>query len=465
MLTPKEAADVALLVAIAGAHAACRGIPHRYAWNIAAPDEARAVHAQRTLSGLGLWSDGPNVAGGVARLTAGRVTPDGLAERMLSMGLLAAEVYILAREADALGVVLAHEPKNHVSYRLVALGPRLASLRESLGAAIARFDEALDDTVSPAVREATLALAAAASTDLPVWNAPAAKQLGRPGESWPARLCEGMRRTCVALGFPAERTPSPESDAEVACVQAILARPDDDALRHEWIALASARGEVRAELARAQMRTRDERRRRPLDHLVFDSELVGSLVDRHPEWQSEPRRLGATAVWLHRGFVEEIEIDAADFLARGRELFDVAPILHVRLRGGAARLLEPLLASGMLDRMLAIDLASQDLDDTHAGMLAARGLTKLRALTLDGNQLSEAGARALYASESLRQLGFLSLRGNPCGPLAETGLTYAEYPTEIVERTGLGTRLEAELGYRRYLYQLSAPSFDVLTVD
>ncbi len=38
------------------------------------------------------------------------------------------------------------------------------------------------------------------------------------------------------------------------------------------------------------------------------------------------------------------------------------------------------------------------------------------------------------------------------------------YPTEIVELTELGRRLETELGTRRYAYALTAPSFDILTV-
>ena len=59
---------------------------------------------------------------------------------------------------------------------------------------------------------------------------------------------------------------------------------------------------------------------------------------------------------------------------------------------------------------------------------------------------------------------WLSLGGNPCGPLAESGFTYAECPTPIVELTALGARLSAELGARAYLYALNAPSVDVLTM-
>jgi len=460
---PQEVARISLNVAAAGAYDACSRIEHRIAWNIVEPDRAVADHARSELASMGLWSDSPDLPGAVARLTSDRVKPDGLAERTLSMGALAAAVYIFAREADALGVILAHETKPHLAKRLVDVEPRLLSARESLTAAVDRFVQALDTSVSPAVREAATVLANANSAEPPRWNGPDAKQVWRSGKLWPAALYESLRKTCVALEFPPERSPATESDAERALVQAILAQPDDDALRHQWIALASARGEVRAELARAQLRTRDERRRRR-DALVFDSELVRSLVARHPEWQTDVKRLGATAAWFYRGFVEEIEIDADVLLARASELLGVAPILHLRLRGGAACCLEALLASGILDRMLAIDLAHQRLDDAHAEMLASRGLTNLRSLTLDGNLISEAGALSLYASESLRQLVYLSLNGNPCGPLAESGWSYAEYPTRIVELTPLGAKLHAQLGSRSFLYPLSPPSFDVLTV-
>lgn len=463
MLTPKDAAGIALAVAIAGAHAANGRISHRIAYNMGESLRTRAERARSDLTALGLWSDARDLPAAVARSSNGRVKPNGLADRMLEMGLLAAAVYIRACEADTLGLILAHEGVPHLAKQLSALEPRLESARESLGFAIARFMEAIDDSVSPAVRDAAIELARKSAANVPAWNGPDAKHLGRPGEAWTAGVFEGMRRVYVALGFPPERTPAPASDAEVAGVQAILAQPDDDALRQEWIALASARGEVRAELARAQMQTRAKRREHP-DWMTFDDELVGSLITRHPEWQRDAKRLGATAAGLHRGFVEDIEIDAEVFLASGRELFAIAPILHVRLRGGAAPFLEPLIGSGLLERMLAIDLSHQDLDDTHAGLLASRGPSNLRALSLAGNRITDAGARALYASDRLRQLRFLSLAENPCGPLAETGFTHQECPTEVVELTELGRRLETELGTRRYAYELTVPSFDILTV-
>jgi hypothetical protein len=57
---------------------------------------------------------------------------------------------------------------------------------------------------------------------------------------------------------------------------------------------------------------------------------------------------------------------------------------------------------------------------------------------------------------------YLPLAGNPCGPLCEHGWTAAEYPTETVYLTPTGEKLEAELGYRRYLWRLDAPLLDVL---
>lgn len=280
LFPPQEAAGVALRVAFAGAHAAWQRIQHRIAWNMAERDAGRAERSRGELADLGLWSGEPDLPSAVARLTAGRLKPGGLAERMLSMGLVAAEVYILACEADALGLILVHEARPLLANRLMQLEPRLLSARESLAGAIDRFLQGFDASVFPAVHDAAVVLAEASSATVPVWNAPEAKHLRRPGESWTARVIEGLRRINVALGFPAERTPSPESEAEVACLQAMLARPDDDAVRHEWVAIAAARGDARAELGRAQLKTREERRQNYLNpgHLIGDSELVQSLL-------------------------------------------------------------------------------------------------------------------------------------------------------------------------------------------
>jgi hypothetical protein len=476
-MTPEDAASIALYVANAGASSALDRLGHRIAWSIAHDNSSRAEHGKRSLLALGLWSDSADLVAAVARLAGERINPDSLTERTLSMGLLAAEVYILACQADALSVIIAYEkdPKARpiladakeptFAERLADVALRLTSARETLAAAIGRFEAALDDTVvSPGVRDAVRVLANGNAAEPPRWDAPEAAQTWRPGKRWPANVYEGLRQTCVALGFPVERPAGPETVEERAIVEQILAQPDDDALRREWMVLAAARGETRAELARVQIETRAERRRHPTWRHIHDHPLVRSLVTRHPEWQDDVKRLGARAPSFGRGFVETIEVDADVLLRQAEALFRAAPILHVILRGNAASHLEALLSAGILDRMIAIDLASQQLDDAHATLLASRGLSSLRMLVLDGNCITEAGARTLYASESLRKLGYLSLAKNPCGSLLAVVQSEDEYPVDVVQLTPLGATLRAELGWHPVLSSLEAPFYDLLTL-
>jgi hypothetical protein len=476
-MTPEDAANIALCVANAGACGALSRLGHRIAWNIASDDSSRAENGKRSLLALGLWSESSDLVAAVARAASKRVKPGSLTERTLSTCLAGADVYILAYQTDALGYIIAYEkdPQGRPSFgdakettyaeRLSDIVVHLESARETLTNAIARLEGALSEEVaSPAVRDAVGVLAKSNAADPPRWDAPEAAQIWRPGKGWTRAVYEGLRQVCVTLGFPVERPAGPISAAEREIEQRILSHPDDDALRREWMVLAAARGETRAELARVQIETRAERRRHPTWRHIHDHPLVRSVVTRHPEWQDEVKRLGARTASFGRGFVETIEIDADVLLRQAEALFRAAPILHVLLRGNAASHLEALLSAGILDRMIAIDLASQNLDDAHTTLLAARGLSALRTLVLDGNRITDAGARALYASESLHHLAYLSLARNPCGPLAAIGQSQDEYPVDIVGLTPLGAKLADELGSRTVLYTLEPPFYDVLTL-
>ena len=59
-------------------------------------------------------------------------------------------------------------------------------------------------------------------------------------------------------------------------------------------------------------------------------------IDSHPEWSAPLVALGASDLRFTRGFPSEITIDLDSLVANADQLFALAPITALRVRGGLA---------------------------------------------------------------------------------------------------------------------------------
>ncbi|MCA9071473.1 MAG: hypothetical protein KDA84_21245, partial [Planctomycetaceae bacterium] len=113
---------------------------------------------------------------------------------------------------------------------------------------------------------------------------------------------------------------------------------------------------------------------------------------------------------FHRGFVEGITIRAADFLDHAAELFQAAPICHVRLLDPETQL-SAIAASPWLDRISSLDLRHTVADwGTMADLIYSPSVIQLKELNLRGTGMCNTqGMRMLADSEFLRNLRTLDL--------------------------------------------------------
>jgi uncharacterized protein (TIGR02996 family) len=255
-----------------------------------------------------------------------------------------------------------------------------------------------------------------------------------------------------------------QTEAE-AFLQRIRAFPDEDAPRlvfADWLDENgdSTRAEfIRVQLALAQLELESaaagDRPPRPeREKLKADlSDRERSLLDAHEETWTAPFRRYATRPRFRRGFVEEANVDAHNFVRHAGELFDAGPMRHIRLLdiGGTLPdvLQNPLLSrlsaltihashageplaravarSEYLTGLRRLDLSRNRFEqDAAAHLAASAALSGLEELDLRENELGEAGARALAASRHLRALRVLELRGNRLGPAGAEALACSE---------------------------------------
>lgn len=286
-----------------------------------------------------------------------------------------------------------------------------------------------------------------------------------------------------------------QTDAE-PFLQRIRAYPDDDVPRlifADWLddqarwlpptqrEAAIARAEfVRIQIALAQLTDDDPT---PATALDLPDRLRLQIAERNlldaygAEWRAPFHGL-ATGPEFHRGFVEEVKIEARQYLRHAHELFAAGPIRHIHLLDIGSHL-QAVFQSSYLGRLRALtvwaqhagerlaravarcphlsdlrvlnlgrnrlgddaadqlaaapglagleelDLSENDVGETGARVLAASHLTNLRRLELRHNQVGPGGAEALGGSERLASLARLGLAGNDVGVARLLSLTRA----------------------------------------
>ncbi len=274
-------------------------------------------------------------------------------------------------------------------------------------------------------------------------------------------------------------------DVGEALYQAILADPEDDAPRLIYADWLEENGDPdRAEFIRVQMELArlPDKDARGNSLRVREKELWAGHRDAWLMDLPEPLRQKKTfvkALKFHRGFLEELHLQAYTWALHAARLFARFPIYRVRLSGavtpdhvgrlvvipqltrirelslewcqfeqprktlqilfntpffsGVTRLslrasidsqeLGLLLASPLLAHLRVLDLSFAGVGRTGVEALAGSpGVARLRALSLAGTSIGDAGAKALAASPHLGALEWLDLRDVNLGGRARAAL-------------------------------------------
>lgn len=327
------------------------------------------------------------------------------------------------------------------------------SAQESLIATLDRFALAVraDEVDAPAVNTATSALRDLVFAHPLFIDRNDTKRSTTRAAQWLEQLDKRLRELFLALSFPATRpVVAPASSAEEALLAEIVAHPEDLSRRARWAAFATERGDHRGRFVVEQLAQRAQRR----GESYTESPVVEHLLLTHPEWRAELTALGAADCVHSAGFIEGITIDASTFLANGRAIFAAAPLRFARIVA-AAPVFDDLMASGLLERLLWIDLRGQTLRDEHVEKLV--GLGQLRGLSLEGNAITDEGAAMVW--KALQGLRYCRLDGNPCAPVIEVGMTpeYASRAEYLL--TARGAELTKAFGARMWPYR------DAMTLD
>jgi uncharacterized protein (TIGR02996 family) len=223
--------------------------------------------------------------------------------------------------------------------------------------------------------------------------------------------------------------------ADDELLEACRLAPDDDAPRLVWAdAVGGERGElvvIQCDLARGDL---------PLAEAAVRRRRERELLARHgAEWAGFagfPRDVLRTE--LRRGFVEAIQLDARTFAEHGDEIFRRAPLLRsltatgfgsaspgrLAISDAPADALRALVEAPAFRRLRGLELFdygtrtdARDYDPGHndeaARLLVELGaLAHLRALSLFGGGLTDAGVQDLIASGELPHLETLWLSGS-----------------------------------------------------
>jgi hypothetical protein len=323
----------------------------------------------------------------------------------------------------------------------------------------------------PAVHEAADALRETVRGAPPSSSSSSSSSPSSLSGTEPSRLEAHWQRLALAISYPLEPAPAdlaPPSPEELALVSNVALFPAVLDFRDRFADLAQRRGDPRGVLVRDQVRLRRQRLARGDDQAGLESDLIKQLIKRHPEWIEEALRLGATSARISGGFVEEITISAARFIANYDEIFRAFPIRSVIIDPKATDdgPIAPLLRSPALYRLSSLTLARLKLTAQDAFEIATCAyLHRLVVLDLSWNRIKNEGVTALAESLALLRLAHVNLDGNPCGPLYTSELTLQEMPTQEWVRTDLCIGLEQRFPNCAWLRPWSSPSLDVLVEE
>ena len=196
---------------------------------------------------------------------------------------------------------------------------------------------------------------------------------------------------------------------------AVLAVPLSNRPRLAYADWVAPMDPTRAELIRLQIELHAQEPLTPaLRHKLEDAQFHElELLDAHQERWSRGIDRYARNVVFGRGFIEEVELDAADLMTWGRDRLADEPLAALLLRALEAVDLAELLAHPLLVRLLALDLRDTKLGAAEARQLAAATtLKRLRSLDLRGNpDLNPSDIEIIRRSPHLANLMWMGVDG------------------------------------------------------
>jgi uncharacterized protein (TIGR02996 family) len=213
---------------------------------------------------------------------------------------------------------------------------------------------------------------------------------------------------------------------EEALLQAILAAPDDDAVRLVYADWLEENGRPqRAELIRLQCELARLPAESPRRQGLQEREQA--LLKAHAQEWVGPLKLKPEEVTFERGFVERVDTDAKLFFESAGALFKSTPLRALKLMAWEEGV-EQLAAMPELARLRELDLNENGLGDAAAELLAASPhVAGLERLDLGGNRIEEDGAIALANSPHLANLTELRLDCNTIGVAGGWALARSPY--------------------------------------
>ena len=191
-----------------------------------------------------------------------------------------------------------------------------------------------------------------------------------------------------------------------------------------------------------------------VEHVGTDLAAPPARHEQYTKWTKPLADLGARDIKPLDGTPTEITIDAEPFLAHAEQLFAIAPIDCVRVRGAAGAHIAKLAALPELAKLTTLDLGRQGLDDAGLGHLVrSRYLGKLEHLMLHENELTDAGIETLAAASklTLKSLKSVDLNSNPAKDPTDESWLVDETTRERFE-TERGKQLEAKYGPLPWLH-------------
>jgi len=236
---------------------------------------------------------------------------------------------------------------------------------------------------------------------------------------------------------------------------AIVAEPDDAALRRALAAHYDGRGDPRGELIRIQLEIADQKAQGVRDGTLLRREQA--LLKAHGRAWAAPLADLITGYAFCRGLIGEVALPLDRFLDVAPALFAAAPIQHLNLTEPRTRWLE-MLRSPHLARLASLSLQRMGFGDEDAKVIArAEGLRTLHWLSLARNQLGEAGVEALAASPWLARLDVLDLSNNPCDPIPKPAGRDLDGRVTAIDRPAFANVLVSRYGARPWLANPANP--------
>jgi uncharacterized protein (TIGR02996 family) len=197
-----------------------------------------------------------------------------------------------------------------------------------------------------------------------------------------------------------------------AFLQSIIESADDDTPRltyADW--LEENDDPARAEFIRVQCRLAaldaEDAQRRAVQRREYEL-----LADHWGEWAGP--LIGRVRRWrFRRGFVEQVKMEAGQFLQEAKWLLDFGPIQELQVKYPEVEDLRALVASKHIRRITRLDLDHANLGDAGVSLLAnSPNLGRLTALSLRFTHIGTDGLLALAKSPQLGSLRSLDVTAN-----------------------------------------------------